>query len=52
VRTRNHRPSKVVVVAAVGVVEAPGRVWFVDAICAPAATFGGERSRCSEVVAQ
>jgi hypothetical protein len=52
VRTRNHRPSKAVVVAAVGVVEAPGRISFVDAICAPAATFGGERSRCSEVVAQ
>jgi hypothetical protein len=34
------------------VVEASAGVSFVDAICAPAVTFGGERSRCSEVVVQ
>jgi len=48
----SRRPSKAVVVEAVGVVEAPAGISFADAICAPAATFGGERSRCSEVVAQ
>ena len=37
-------------VAAVGVVEAPAAASFVDAICAPTATFGGERSRCSGVL--
>jgi hypothetical protein len=40
------KPSKAVDVAA------PGRISFVDAICVPAVMFGGERSRCSEVVAQ
>ena len=37
-------------VEAVGVVEAPAAALFADAICAPAATFGGERSRCSGVL--
>ena len=46
----SRRPSKVVVVKAVGVVEAPAAASFVDAICAPAAMFGGERSRCSGVL--
>jgi hypothetical protein len=40
------------VIGAVGVAEALVRVSFADAIYAPAATFGGERSRCSEVVTQ
>ena len=44
------RPSKAVVVEAVGVVEAPAAASFTDAICAPAATFGGERRRCSGVL--
>ena len=39
----SRRPSKAVVVEAVGVVEAPAVASFADAICAPAATFGGER---------
>ena len=38
----SHRPSKAVVVEAVGVVKAPVAASFTDAICAPAATFGGE----------
>ena len=46
----SHRPSKAVVVEAVGVVEAPTAASFADAICAPAATFGGERSRCSGIL--
>ena len=45
----SHRLSKAVVVEAVGVVEAPAAASFADAICAPAATFGGERSRCSGI---
>jgi hypothetical protein len=47
-----RRPSKAVVVGVVGVVEAPAGVSFAVAICSPTVTFGGERSRCSEVVAQ
>ena len=46
----SSRPSKAVVVEAVGVVEAPAAASFADAICAPAATFGGERSWCSGVL--
>ena len=46
----SRRPSKDVVVEAVGVVEAPATASFADAICAPAATFGGVRSRCSGVL--
>ena len=46
----SRRPSKAVVVEAVGVVESPVAASFADAICAPAATFGGERSRCSGVL--
>ena len=34
-------------VEAVGVVEAPAGISLADAICVPATTFGGERSRCS-----
>ena len=37
-------------VGAVGVVEAPAAATFADAICTPAAMFGGERSRCSGVL--
>ena len=47
---RGCRPSKVVVVEAVGVVEAPVGISFADAICTPTATFDGERSRCSDVL--
>ena len=46
----SRRPSKAIVVEAVGVVEAPAVASFADAFCAPAATFGGERSRCSGVL--
>ena len=31
-------------------VEAPAGISLADAICATAATFGGERSQCSEVL--
>ena len=41
---RGSRPSKAVVV------EAPAGISLADAICTPAATFGGERSRCSGVL--
>jgi len=47
---RGCRPSKAVVVEAVGVMEAPVGISFADAICTPATTFGGERSRCSDVL--
>ena len=40
----SRRPSKAVVV------EAPVGISFPDAICTPAATFDGERSRCSGVL--
>ena len=46
----SRRPSKAVVVEAVGVVEAPAAASFADTICAPAAMFGGQRSRCSGVL--
>ena len=49
-RGRWSRMSQPVVVEAVGVVEAPAAASFADAICASAATFGGERSRCSGVL--
>jgi len=39
----SQRPSKAIVVEAIGVVEAPAVASFADAICAPAVTFGGER---------